>query len=117
MAGRTLHRRLAAEELLAYETSLATYAPVRMAAERPVLSDRTLPARTTFSQLLTEEGIDARTADSIVRAVRPVYDLGRVRAGNDIRIARTPHGDLIALSYQIDLDRILQVRRTESSFE
>ena len=32
-------------------------------------------------------------------------------------LARTPHGDLIALSYQIDPDRILQIRPTEGAFQ
>ena len=115
--GRILHRRLASQELLAYETSLATYSPVRMAAERPIFSDKTLPSRTTFSELINAEGIDAKTADAIVRDVRPVYDLGRVRAGNDIRITRTPRGELVALSYQIDPDRILQIRRAAGGFQ
>jgi murein DD-endopeptidase MepM/ murein hydrolase activator NlpD len=117
VVGRILHRRLASQELLAYETNLATYSPVRMAAERPVFNDQTLPSRTSFSKLLNDEGIDAQTADSIVRDVRPVYDLSRVRAGNSIGITRTPRGELVALSYQIDSDRFLQIRRTQSGFQ
>ncbi len=117
VVGRALHRRLASQELLAYETSLATYAPARMAAERPVFSDQSLPARTTFGEFLASEGIDSQTADTLIRDVRPVYDLGRVRAGNDVRITRTPRGDLLALSYQIDPDRVLQISRAENAFQ
>jgi murein DD-endopeptidase MepM/ murein hydrolase activator NlpD len=114
---RALHRRFASRELLAYETSLAAYGPARMANERPIFTDQSLPARTTFSQFLSSQGVDARTADAMVREVRPVYDLGRVRAGNDVQIARNARGDLLVLSYQIDPDRVLQISRAGDIYQ
>jgi murein DD-endopeptidase MepM/ murein hydrolase activator NlpD len=115
--GWILHRRLVSHELLAYESSLAAYDPVRLTSQRAVYNEKTLPARTTFSQFLTGQGFDARTSAELVSDVRPVYDLGRVRAGNEVGILRAPGGDLRALSYQIDPDRVLKVSSTGSGFE
>jgi murein DD-endopeptidase MepM/ murein hydrolase activator NlpD len=115
--GKIFHSQLVFREMLAYESSLAAYDPVRFASQRSVYDEKTLPARTTFSQFLTGQGFDARTSEELVRNVRPVYDLGHVRAGNEVGISRTAHGELRALSYQIDPDRVLKVSSTASGFE
>jgi murein DD-endopeptidase MepM/ murein hydrolase activator NlpD len=115
--GKILHRRLVSREALAYESSLAAYDPIRITAQRPVYDEKTLPARTTFSQFLTGQGFDAKTSAELVSDIRPVYDLGRVRAGNEVGILRSAQGDLRALSYQIDPDRVLKVSSTGSGFE
>jgi len=46
---------------------------------------------------------------TVVDAARPVYDLARLRAGNQMVVARTVAGDLLSLRYQIDTDRMLWV--------
>lgn len=116
MLGRILHRRLASQEILAYETSLAAYDPAWMAAHRTVWADLTLPARTTFSEFLAVQGLDSATAGEIIRAARPAYDLSHVRAGNEVKIARSAQGEVRALSYQIDPDRVLQIVRAPEGF-
>ncbi len=117
VVGRVLHRRLASQEILAYETSLAAYNATRVASTRPIFDDHILPPRTTFGEFLTSQDVDSRTAEQLVREVLPVFNLGRVRAGNDVQIARNAHGDLLALNYQVDPDRILRITRTGEGFQ
>jgi murein DD-endopeptidase MepM/ murein hydrolase activator NlpD len=117
VVGRVLHLRLASRELLAYESTLAAYNPTWIASQRTVIEEKALPARTTFSEFLTGEGFDASTASQLVRAARPVYDLSRVRAGNEVKIARSAHGALRGLSYQIDPDHVLHITSTGNEFE
>jgi murein DD-endopeptidase MepM/ murein hydrolase activator NlpD len=115
--GRILHRRLASQELLAYESSLAVYNPVWLASQRTVVEEKSLPSNTTFSDFLTREGFDSSLAGQLVRDVRPVYDLGHVRAGNMVKIARSSRGELRSLTYQIDPDRVLRVSGEGNGFE
>jgi len=114
--GTVARRRAAAHQLLAYEMTLAAHDVQRLEANRTVYSEQKLPSRTTFSQFLSEVGIGASTAEEIVRDTRPVYDLGRVRAGNDVKIGRSGQGDLRTVTYQIDSDHILWIMRAGDGF-
>jgi len=114
--GTVFRQLVASQKLLAYQTSLAAYDPVLIAAGRTVYAEKKLPSRTTFSEFLNEEGIDTETVSGIIRDAHPVYDLSRVRAGNTVKVARSGSGELRAVSYQIDQDHILWVTRREEGF-
>ena len=114
--GTILRQRFASHQLLAYQLALAEHDPALMAARRTVYAEKKLPSRTTFSEFLNEEGIDADTASGIVRDARPVYDLSRVRAGNSVKIARSGSGELRGVIYQIDRDHVVWVTRGEEGF-
>jgi murein DD-endopeptidase MepM/ murein hydrolase activator NlpD len=115
--GRILHHQWVSQDLMAYESSLAQYDPARIASLRPTYDEKALPARTTFSEFLTAEGIGASTAAELVSDVRPVYNLGRVRAGNEVHIIRSAYGDLRSLTYQIDPEHILSVESSGSGYK
>jgi murein DD-endopeptidase MepM/ murein hydrolase activator NlpD len=114
--GRILHRRLVSREMMAYQSSLAKYDPARIASQRMVYEEKAMPARTTFSGFLSSEGFDSTTASKLVRDVLPVYDLGHVRAGNEVKITRSGRGEFRALSYQIDPDHLLKVACTGNGY-
>jgi murein DD-endopeptidase MepM/ murein hydrolase activator NlpD len=111
-----IRQRNFSERLLAQELRLAQEDVEMIASLRSVYAEHDLPSRTTFSQFLVEAGLDPKTVDRIVRDTRPIYDLARVRAGNRVSVVTSGTGDLRAVSYQIDSDRILWVNREGEGF-
>lgn len=71
--------------------------------------ERTVPAGVAFHQALVRFDVDPRVAMQVVDAARDVFDLRRVRAGNRVAIGHSLDGELRAIRYQIDVDRMLLV--------
>jgi len=114
--GSILRQRNLAERLLAHESRLAA-ADIEVLSERRLVhNEDEIPTRTTISEYLKNAGLDGRTAEAIIRAARPVYNLARIRAGNKIDVIRSGKGDLRALSYEVDRDRILWVAQQSDGF-
>jgi len=112
----SIRRRLSADNLLLRELRLGAEDVDLIASRRSVYAEKDLPARATFSEFLEAVGLEAGTVEKIVADTRPVYNLGRVRAGNRVTIVRSGKGDLRAISYRIDLDRVLWIRRGDDRF-
>ncbi len=111
-----IRQRLFSERLLAQELQLAQEDVEMIASLRNVYAEHDLPSRTTFSQFLVGTGLDPALVAQIIRDSRPVYDLARVRAGNRVSVVTSGLGELRAVSYQIDSDRILWVNRDGDQF-
>ncbi len=112
----TIRHRVGAERLLAVESELAAHDANWIAAQRSVYTEKTLPRSTTFTEFLQDKGLDAAAVQEMVSDVRPVYNLGRVRAGNPVTIVRSGKGELRAISYQIDNDRMLWITPDQQRF-
>ena len=78
--------------------------------------EKRLPARSTFSEFLQDAGVDAATIRKLVASARPVYNLARVRAGNRVSLVTSPQGELRALGYQIDADRLLWITKEANRY-
>ena len=111
-----VQKRSLAEQLLAQESRLAAQEVDVINLRRLVHDEEALPARTNITQFFENAGIDATTAGEIIRDARPVYNLGRVRAGNRVDIIRSGKGDLRAVSYQVDEDRLLWITKQQQGF-
>ncbi|MBZ5542741.1 MAG: peptidoglycan DD-metalloendopeptidase family protein [Acidobacteriia bacterium] len=111
-----LQQRYLAEHLLAQESRLAGADIEVINSRRLVHDEEELPARTTISQYLEKAGLDTATVGEIVRDARPIYNLARVRAGNHVDIIRSGKGDLRAVSYQVDEDRVLWLTKQGKAF-
>jgi murein DD-endopeptidase MepM/ murein hydrolase activator NlpD len=111
-----IRQRLFAESRLAQEMQLAQEDVDVIASRRAVYAEEEIPARTTFSEFLERAGFDARTVGRIVHDARPVYDLSRVRAGNQVTFVRSGKGELRSIHYEIDLDRVLWITKEEDGF-
>ncbi len=111
-----IRQRLFAESRLAKQVQLAQEDVDVIASCRSVYSLEEIPSRTTFSEFLERAGFDGTTIDRIIRDARPVYDLSRVRAGNQVTFVRSGKGELRSIHYQIDLDRVLWVTKEEDGF-
>ncbi len=111
-----LRQRHLAERLLAHESRLAV-AEIEVINERRLVhAEGEVPSGATITQFFEQAGLDSKTAEGIVRAARPVYNLAQIRAGNRLDIIRSGKGVLRAVSYEVDRDRILWVTKEETGF-
>ena len=78
----------------------------------PALEEETIaiPPRSTLADLLKRRGFTDREIHDLKESVKPVYDLGRIRAGQKMRLASLPGGPWKKLEYDIDETRFLVVR-------
>ena len=111
LLGALVRQRQAAEALLKQESHLAAQQAHLLASRRTVHVEKRLPAHSTFSEFLEDAGVDGATVRKLVEDARPVYNLARVRAGNRVSLVTSAQGELRALGYQIDADRLLWVTK------
>lgn len=97
------------QQQLAQQIALARDEAPLIAAQAPHFSEHAVPTGLNVTDLLQGMGVARATVLAVVDAARPVYDLARLRAGNQMVVARTIAGDLLSLRYQIDPDRMLWV--------
>ncbi len=69
-----------------------------------------IPPRSNLADLLKRRGFTDREIHDLRESVKPVYDLGRIRAGQQMRLASLPGGTWKSLEYDIDETRFLVVR-------
>ena len=72
-----------------------------------------IPLRSSLADLLKRRNFDNREIHRLKEAVKPVYDLGKIRAGQQLRLASLPGGTWKTLEYDIDETRYLVVRNDE----
>jgi murein DD-endopeptidase MepM/ murein hydrolase activator NlpD len=72
-----------------------------------------IPLRSNLADLLKRRGFTDREIHDLREAVKPVYDLGRIRAGQELRLASLPDGPWRRLEYDVDETRYLVVRNEE----
>ncbi|MGZ5495406.1 MAG: peptidoglycan DD-metalloendopeptidase family protein [Candidatus Aminicenantales bacterium] len=73
-----------------------------------------IPPRSNIADLLKRRGFTDREVHDLREAVKPVYDLGKIRAGQQLRLAILPGGPWKRLEYDIDETRFLVVRNEEA---
>jgi murein DD-endopeptidase MepM/ murein hydrolase activator NlpD len=85
----------------------------------PVLREETfiVPPGSSLADLLGRRGFDSREIHRIREAVRPVHDLGRIRAGQEMRLTSLPDGPWVSLEYDLDPSRYLVVRNEDGRIE
>lgn len=76
-----------------------------------------IPARSTLVEILKRRGFTDREVHDLREAVKPVYDLGRIRAGQELRLASLADGPWRRLEYDIDETKYLVVERREDRVE
>ncbi len=75
-----------------------------------------IAAGSTLGRTLAAMGVAPRLVADILESAGNVFDLRQIRAGNSLEIGRSPQGQLLAVRYQIDADRMLDVRATGDGF-
>jgi murein DD-endopeptidase MepM/ murein hydrolase activator NlpD len=81
-------------------------------ASAPALLEEKIavPPRSNLADLLKRRGFTDREIHDLREAVKPVYDLGRIRAGQELRLASLPDGPWQRLEYDVDETKVLVVR-------
>jgi murein DD-endopeptidase MepM/ murein hydrolase activator NlpD len=87
----------------------------------PVPSNREFRDRitrgTTLAEILAGHGFTPKDIHALKERVKPVYDLGRIAAGRELRLRETPEGRWISLEYDIDENRTLTVENGEAGIK
>ncbi|MEJ2009211.1 MAG: peptidoglycan DD-metalloendopeptidase family protein [Acidobacteriota bacterium] len=112
-----IHQKDVAERALAKERILAVKEAKFIASKREVLSVKKLPARTTFSGFLADQGMEPNTIQEVIQDTRPVYNLASVRAGNEVTLITSQQGALREVGYEIDPEHVLWIRKQSSGFD
>ncbi len=69
-----------------------------------------IPLRSSLAELLKRRGFSDREIHDLREAVKPVYDLGRIRAGQALRLTSLIDGQWKKLEYDVDETQYLVVR-------
>jgi murein DD-endopeptidase MepM/ murein hydrolase activator NlpD len=107
--GLILLKRYRAEQEFIRQAALAHQEAERIRKDVVLYLDRKVAAGVPFSESLQRMGLDAQSAAGVVGSAQTVYDLRHVRAGNHLGVGRSVMGELRAVRYQIDTDRMLWV--------
>ena len=92
--------------------TVAAHAPVAAAAPvvpAPVVATVAFPPHATFVSAATSLGLDPAVAEQLPSEVRPVFNLGRIQAGHTLIYTHTASGAPLALTYQIEANRLLRL--------
>ena len=73
--------------------------------------------RATLADLLKRHGFTDREIHDLRESVKPVYDLGKIRAGQEIRLAARADGPWQRLEYDVDETQYLVVSRKGDGIE
>ena len=71
----------------------------------------------SLADLLGRRGFEGREVHRLRETVKPVYDLSRIRAGQELRLTSLPEGPWVALEYDIDASRYLVVTNGKDAIE
>jgi murein DD-endopeptidase MepM/ murein hydrolase activator NlpD len=80
------------------------------ALPQPEVERIAIPFRSNLAELLKRRGFTNREIHDLGEAVKPAYDLGRIRAGQELRLYTWPDGSWQRLEYDVDETRYLVVR-------
>jgi murein DD-endopeptidase MepM/ murein hydrolase activator NlpD len=70
----------------------------------------------TSYALLQGAGVSAVEVTALREAIRDVYDMRQLRAGQPYSLEMAPEGQLLRFTYEIDTQHILEVERQEQTF-
>ncbi len=71
----------------------------------------------SMSDILTQHDFSPPEIYQLREETKPVYDLAKIKAGQEFRVFQTPDGKVISLEYDIDEMSFLQLRREEGKFK
>lgn len=111
-----LRNRAAADTEFAKQAKAAEFQAQRIAAEAILYTTARVVPGVNFGDSLRRMGLDPLTAANIAGSAESVFDLRHFHAGNLLSVGRSVTGDLRAVRYQIDADKMLYVEsRPEGS--
>jgi murein DD-endopeptidase MepM/ murein hydrolase activator NlpD len=114
--GASYEVRYKGDRQFAAEVSAARDEAQRIQRDVVLFTKSVVPSRRPFAVFLNGLGIDSPTTARLVASAQPVFDLRRLRAGNEFDIGRSVLGELRELRYNIDSDRVLSIAPSGDAF-
>jgi murein DD-endopeptidase MepM/ murein hydrolase activator NlpD len=114
--GASYYVRYKSDRQFAAEVSSARDEALRIQREVVVFNKNVVPSRRPFAVFLNGLGIDSPTTARLVASAQPVFDLRRLRAGNELDIGRSVLGELREVRYNIDTGRVLSIAPSGDAF-
>jgi murein DD-endopeptidase MepM/ murein hydrolase activator NlpD len=108
--------RRAAEEQVSAQSGTAGEAARQIQNDIVIFSEKIVPARHPFNAVLQDLGITSANAARLTASAQSVFDLRHLRAGNSLAIGRSVMGELRAVRYRIDADRVLLISPKGNDF-
>jgi murein DD-endopeptidase MepM/ murein hydrolase activator NlpD len=110
------HRLWTAESQVAGQALQAQGEAHRVQSEVILFTEHVIPAGAPFASIMKDLGIDGSIAGRLVSSAQAVFNLRRLRAGNRVAVGRSVMGELRAIRYRIDSDRMLWISPKGSDF-
>jgi len=107
--GYSYRVRYAAERQLQSQSSAANTEAQIIQQKVVMFTERAVPAGIPFAAMLQRLGFTSANAARLSAAAQPVFDLRHLRAGNTLSIGKSVMGELRAVRYRIDADRVLSI--------
>lgn len=76
----------------------------------------TISGGSSLAEILPKYGFLPKEIHELREQVKPVYNLGKIQAGREIRLQMTPGGGWTSLEYEIDENKFLIVRNESGRF-
>lgn len=111
------HRRWMAESQVAGQVLQAQGEAHRIQSEVILFTEHVIPPGAPFAAIMKDLGIDSSMAGRLVSSAQSVFDLRRLRAGNRVAVGRSVMGELRAIRYRIDTDRMLWISPKGPNFQ
>ncbi len=108
--------RFAAERQFDGEVAFARAETQRIQQQVILFTQRAIPPRLPFNILLQQFGIDPLTSARVIASAQSVFNLRHLRAGNQVAVGRSVLGELRAVRYRIDADRVLMISPQAGDF-
>jgi murein DD-endopeptidase MepM/ murein hydrolase activator NlpD len=108
--------RRQAEQDISTQAGLANDEAHRIQNDTVVFSEKIVPPRHPFSMVLQDLGITSENAARLTASAQSVFDLRHLRAGNKLSVGRSVLGELRAIKYRIDADRVLLISPKGNDF-
>jgi murein DD-endopeptidase MepM/ murein hydrolase activator NlpD len=92
--------------------------PARISNPSPPLekNKKTIRWGMTLTDILAPYDFTPTEIFDLSRSVRPVYDLSKIKAGQEIRVFTTQQGEVVSLEYDIDETNYLHIQKKEETF-
>jgi murein DD-endopeptidase MepM/ murein hydrolase activator NlpD len=71
----------------------------------------------TLTDILKPYHLSAAEIHQMIKEVKPVYDLAKIRAGQELRIFSSPRGEFSSLEYDVDEKNYLHIQKKEGAYK
>ncbi len=70
----------------------------------------------TLTDILKPFNLSGTEIHAMIKDIKPIYDLAKIRAGQELRIFSSPQGELFSLEYDIDEENFLHIKKKEGKY-